>query len=271
MNVEEVVLTTTEAMSLKAINNHVEYKTNIEFLKAHKGLRNKKVHMLLGAAGSGKSTLARTILLDFVKNNPTKKVFLLLSEESVVDLKTELQKTGFNLEEGSNIFTASELDNEFRSETDFFISLEESIKSCDADLFFYDNVTTSKLYNDRRPKEQSDFMHKIKKLTTKLGVATFLIAHTRAEVTDNYKGMLTENDVRGNKSVTNITQFLYLYQRFQIDEYFYPTIIIKKHRSQDPESRMFRLVFNKHKCLFEKDISISFKEFKEAYDNRDKL
>ncbi len=263
-----LVITKSEAATLRELSSTTIFETNFNFLNAHNGFREEKVHLFIGSTGAGKSTLVRSLVLDFLKNNPSKNLLLILSEESIEDVKGEFSRTQFLDMDNPNLMIISE---EESKEEGFLNYIDEVIRENNIHCLFYDNLTTSFIYNDKRPNEQFKVAKKIKTITKKNEIATVLIAHTNAEVNDNCNRLITENDIRGTKSLVNLVEFLYILQRFEINQHFFPTVRIKKHRSQDPESKMFRLIYNSKCSLYQEDLSIGFKDFKAAYGKRDKL
>jgi hypothetical protein len=98
-----------------------------------------------------------------------------------------------------------------------------------------------------------------------------LIAHTGAQVTENMRRMIDQNDIRGSKTITNITQFTYLLQTFYILNKRIPTLRTQKHRGQLVEENYFQLFFNKETFIFTKDRTIDFEEFKRLFKSRNVL
>lgn len=261
-------LTKSEVNTLNTVSKTEMFKTGFNFLKAHNGLREEKMHLFMASTGAGKSTLTRSLILDCLKNNADKNILLVVSEESIDDVKAEFSRTDLIDIEKPNLFIIAE---QTYPEENFLLRLGEYIKNNNIHVMIYDNITTSFLYNDKKASEQFKIAKELKKITQHNFLVSILIAHTNAEINDNCSRLINENDIRGSKSIVNLVEFLYIMQRFELSGHFYPTIRIKKHRSQDPDDKMFRLVYNKATKLYQSDLKITFKEFKEAYDGRDKL
>ena len=100
-------------------------------------------------------------------------------------------------------------------------------------------------------------------------MAVFLIAHTN---TDNYGDrFLTETDIRGGKTITNIAEFLYILQPITIGSMLRQFIHIRKHRGQNVDDKFFGLNYNKHIKAIESDFVAPFEKIKESFKLRNKL
>lgn len=266
-----LTLTESEAKTLRSISKSQPHQSGFNFLNSHRGLRESKMHLLLGTPGSGKSTIVRSILIDFVRHNPTTPVLIVLSEETTDELKEELAKTEYIEIDTSHVYVISEMETTSRSTSSLHMEIEHLIRAHGIRVLIYDNLTTSSTYNDITAREQFTVCQSIKRMTKEHYLATLLIAHTGAHVTDNWARLITENDVRGSKSITNLTEFLYIMQRFEITSTFYQTIRVIKHRGQSPMCKMYQLIYNRATSLYQSDRAINFQEFKDAYSRRNRL
>lgn len=262
-------MTESESNIYKIKKEMVAIKTRLNFLLEHNGLRKGFLHMILGSTGGGKTTLVRSILKDILHNNgDDQKVLLWLSEESADDYKSEMS---FGITKGlDNVTIFSEMDS-LRKPDEYMFILSEYIKSETPDVVLIDNVTTSSFYASLRPNDQGEVVLAIKRLAKENNCAVILVAHTRAEANDNCGRLIHENDVRGGKSISNIVEFLYIMQRFEIGSTMFPTLRLRKARGQDVEKSLFTLGFKKTSKLYEYDISLSFDEFKEKFKMRNTL
>lgn len=261
----------SEKRSRRALNELVQFDSSFELLSNHNGLRKNKLHIAMGTSGSGKSTFVRSVLLDLIKKNPEKRILVFLTEETVDDFKDEMSRTQFSFDENCNLFVESDQTHGFKTVKNWFLFLEEIVLSLSIDLLIIDNITTFCLYNDQRANIQSQTISYLKRFTQSKQIATLMIAHTNSEVNDNCHRLINENDIRGSKSVINFCEFIYILQRFDINGFFYPTVRIKKARGQDPKNLIFLLKYNSEQRLYLSDLPITFKEFKDAYDKRNKL
>ena len=146
--------------------------------------------------------------------------------------------------------------------------IEEIIEHYNIDLVICDNITTSnELYQDVSVGTQSKTTTWFKKLTKITTV--FVIAHTNTS--DFNTRLLDENDVRGGKTISNISQFLYVLQPISVNESLFQFILIKKHRGQKVENKFFRLSYDKITMSFAKDYSVTFDELKDIFKLRNRL
>tara|TARA_Y100001937_G_scaffold13127_1_gene17141 strand:+ start:6908 stop:7756 length:849 start_codon:yes stop_codon:yes gene_type:complete len=255
---------------------HVESK--FAFLRAHNGLRKGNLHVMMGSSHSGKSTLVRSLLLDALDNNPDKTVLLFLSEESTDDFLKEFAETGLRDEKMlQRLHVISALDGKNIS----LYELKFMIKEIEPDLFFFDNLTTSDLYADCTPKEQTRLCNELKNLAKEIMIPFFLIVHTGKEIMDNMTRLIEMNDVRGSKSIVNIAEFFYIAQSFHTSEIqrysrkevsrIDPTICIKKHRGENVTERLFYMNYCHKKRIYVSDKELEFSAFKEMFKNRNRL
>ena len=256
-----------ETKKLLKERSNIFYDTKLGFLKEHNGLRDGKLHLVLGTASSGKSTLVRSLLKDVIENSmECGKVLVYLSEESTQDFKIDFFRACNDLKL-NEIVVKSEL----RIENNFLNEMINLIKKEKPNIFIFDNITTSLMYADKRPHEQYELVKALKAECEQLKIPFVLIAHTNAETTENSNRLINMNDVRGSKSIVNLVEFLYILQRFKIRENYYPTIRIVKHRGYNVTNNLYYLVFNPEKFCYTETRNICFEEFKEAYYLRDKL
>ena len=248
----------------------IEYLSNFDFLLSHNGLRRGCVHTLLGASHGGKSTLVRTMIMDFLSDRKKKKkVLIWLSEESRIEFLTEFGRTSFRRYDDDQLYIFSEMD--YPETKDVMMTIHELVKQYDVDLILYDNITTGLLYMDKRVEEQSRFLKKIKRMVADLNIPCVLVAHTGAAVTENSPRLIDMNDVRGSKTLVNISQFFYIMQTFYEDSKKHSTVRITKHRGQEVTESIFLLDYFPRGRVYGKDEPMSFADFKEIFKSRNKL
>lgn len=248
----------------------VTFKSEFKFLSCHNGLRPGFLHIVMGATHGGKSTLIRSMLRDLCLTGLTFGTILVwLSEETTEEFKMALAH--MNLSFNSNeIVIMSELEMDDHQLDMFYI--REHILDLRPDLVFLDNITTSHFYMDQNTETQSSFAKQfLKKAAESMGIPWIVVAHTRAEVTDNMDRLIHENDIRGCKSIINLTPFLYIMQRFSIGNHYYSTVTVKKYRGQHPNYKMFLLCFDANTRSYSTDKAMEFGELKEAFKKRNKL
>ena len=248
----------------------IHFHSSLGFLNSHNGLRRGSLHLILGTTGGGKSTLVRTLLRDLIFNPKNDlQIAVWLSEETVKDYKRQV---AYGMPSHDRLLSTnaySELDSSGRH--DKKLAFFEWLEFYKPDVLLLDNITTSSMYNDKSAAEQGAFASKLKELTTKLNMATVIIAHTDAKATDSMGRLININDIRGSKTLGNLVEFAYILQRFEINESFYPTIRIVKHRSQELTHALYYLQYDNRLRSFKGDLAIDFKKFKEMYGQRNRL
>jgi GTPase SAR1 family protein len=268
---QKIELTGDEIRSIQKRIETVHLVTRLNFLKQHKGLKPGKIHLVLGTAGGGKSTLRNTLIMDYLKNNPEKIVYLHLSEESISDFKTDLVDNPYMIPFLERIFISSEQDDPVEDRAFEFTELMENVIKSQAGLFIFDNITTSDFYGET-PSEQSSASKKMKQLLGALGCATVLMAHTDSTVKLSNKRMIDQMEVRGSKKIVNLAEFLYILQTFFEHGITYTILRITKHRASNVDEKIFRLHFDKTTRTYTKDSVIEpdtyLKFFKENKANK---
>jgi len=258
-----------EEMAL--MSKTVQIKSSYAFLNAHNGLRKGFTHVVLGTTGGGKSTFVRSLIRDVLFGNSAKqKILFWATEESHEECLTEMSFGLPSCDALNSVSIFSESD-ELMSEKEYILYLTSLIEERQPDVFIMDNITTSAMYEGQSVRQQGAFSKHLKRICKINNVALVIIAHTGAEVSDNMPRLINENDIRGGKQIVNLCEFLYILQRFQIGESFFPTLRVKKHRGQDVDATMYSLSYDKHTRSFKNDNPIPFDRFKEMFKNRNVL
>lgn len=253
-----------EVDHLNKYGEKVFHQTGLQFLKSHNGLRNEKLHLIIGTASGGKSTLRNTMIFDFFEHNPGKRVFLYLSEESLKDFKMDIAQSNRHDLIRDNLFAYSEQDNigEVCEGEEGLDQLFENILKSNCDLFIFDNITTSKLYGSKF--DQQDWFANIFK-TKMVGsqCPMVLFAHTGKTVKETNTNLIDQNDIRGSSTIVNLSEFLYILQNFKIEEDKITTIRIIKHRGMNAENKMFMLNFSTRQRIYNLDHVLKWSAFDE--------
>ncbi len=256
-----------------------DLRTAFALLSAHNGLRKGKLHLFLAPTSGGKSTLGRSLLFDALDNNPDLNVLIYLSEESEDNFLKELADSEYGNQSGlDRLIIYSEIDQgESLDSGKLLMLLEEN----ETDLFILDNITTAHFYQDLTTQAQGKVVNKIKNICVKKNIPVIVMAHTRAEVTDNMTRTIESNDIRGSKTIVNYSEFLYVLQSFSIEQYdnllkkrankIYSTISIKKSRGEQLSHRLFFLKYDDRKRIYFSDREMEFQEFKNLFKERNHL
>ena len=269
MNIVSASMSRHEAKAFIEESRDIRFNTSFDFLRTHNGWRPEKIHVILGATGAGKSTFVRSLLIDieeFSKNQS--KVGLWLTEETTDDFKREMAFSTYDLQ---NTFLFSEQDNSFSSAKEWYLSLESFITQSNCEILFLDNITTSYGYMDRKVSEQALISKALKNLAQKYNIPIVLIAHTGADVGENYPRMITANNIRGSKTLVNLAEFFYILQVFNVENHRHLFLKIEKHRGYVVKSKLFKLLFHEKTKIFAKSEKKDFEEFKEIFKQRNIL
>lgn len=260
--------TNDEQAKLEASLKEVHFHSQFGFVNSTNGFRRGNMHLFIAGTGAGKSTLTRSLIRDLLfhkKNDPI--ICLWLSEETVEEYKTMFALGVPSHERLLNTNAYSEIDKPQTSEMHFF----EWVEMINPDVLVYDNITTSKFYEGKRPDDQAKFATKIKTLLKKINCAGIIIAHADSQQSQQRGGMLDLNHIRGSKTICNLTEFAYLSQSFDTPKAKYSTVRIAKSRSQQIVHSMYFLNFDKSTNSYISDSAIQFDKFKEAFNERNRL
>ncbi len=264
-------LSKTEINAIDELSDTVYFHSNYGFLNAHKGFRPSNVHMFMGVSHGGKSTLVRSLLIDVLCNSNKRKILLWLSEESKNEFLTEFYKSRFKDFTNDQLLVFSEMDYDNITDSQILPTIEQIVSENNVDILFYDNITTSKIYMDKKISEQSSNAKKIKRLSHDLDIPVIVMAHTGAMITENYNSIISMNDIRGCKSIVNFAQFFYIMQTFHQGEKRFSTIRITKHRGQSIAGAIYKIEYAAKPRIYACSPAISFSQFSEAYKQRNKL
>lgn len=251
-----------------------QWETNLNYLKSHKGFRNANIHLFLGTSGAGKSTKMRTIIRDFLIQNPFETIAIWLSEETVDDFKDELAKFKDPLlvQYLDNIYAVSEMEGMNREnltelKSNFIRFLDETEPS----IMIFDNITTSAMYDTLSVKDQTAMQGWLKAECIRRHIPFVFFAHTSAEITDSINRLINQQDIKGSRGICNIAQYLYVMQRFELGRLYFPTLRVVKYRGYTVEERLYYLNYDKEESVFSLDWALPWEEFMEAFSKRNQL
>lgn len=257
---------------LLAQKNRRYFDTSFHHLKEHNGLRPGKMHIAIGTTSAGKSTWVLGVVVDFVRNNSKSKILLYLSEESFEDFRLCLYTCSLTDQQIGRIMIVSELSNDsYRDSNQFISNLEAVITEHKPDLFIFDNLTTSKYYNDLKTKDQEIVATRIKKITMETKIATLVIAHTKKDINVEQKRLIQIEDIRGSSTLPNLMEFAYVIQHFFMGENRYTFIRIVKSRGYTIQNTVFALIYDREKQIIRQDNPISFQTLKLNFKEKNQL
>tara|TARA_Y100000296_G_C5180060_1_gene263686 strand:- start:18534 stop:19376 length:843 start_codon:yes stop_codon:yes gene_type:complete len=255
-----------------------QFETQLEHLKTHRGWRKGNIHMFLGTAGSGKSTAMRTYLIDFLRNNPEKKIGVWLSEETTEDLKNEWARIDDPelLPLMERVIVVSEMEGMNRGS---LLELKENFREfvtgrfayCNPDILFFDNITTSAMYETQHINVQTQMQGWFKEICIETNKPFLFFAHTDGKITDNITRLIDMNDIRGSKGINSLAQYYYVSQRFEINNLFFPTLKLRKYRGYEVKDRLYYLNYDSKTSTFDQDWPLPWDDFIRAYQKRNVL
>lgn len=199
--------------NIKSEKNICFFPTRFNFLKMQNGLRPKYMHVLIGQTGMGKSTLVRSIALDCCRD-PNFKALIWLTEETSSDYTYELNYQTHEKQLLLNMHVVSELDfTHPPNDIDSYLRLiEHTVIESKCSVLFFDNFTTSRIIQNLGIKAEGDLATRLRVLAMKLQIALVVVAHTRKGTMNGPRTILTSDDVRGNATLVNTAQFIYVLQ-----------------------------------------------------------
>jgi len=265
MYTEEIIIDRELIAKHKDKNETIYFNSKFNFLNQHNGIRPNKMHLLIAPTHVGKSTLVHSIIDSTVVDNNNISVMLYLTEETTDDYISAIS----HFVDGDEIKGKIRCMVEDKTETDESIkkAITQAIDMHKPKIFFIDNVTTCKLYQDRGTEKQSETAMWLKSLLKK--TTLFIVAHTNGN--DYNKEMLNENHIRGSKTITNITEFMYVLQPIKLNNTLYQYLRIIKHRGQSMRDNFFLLIWDGKSRTMSGDMPKNFDDFKELFSVRNKL
>lgn len=204
-------------MSFKNIQDAIErsktkkeslfFKSRFKHLMIHNGHRRGELITFVGEKGGGKSSLIRAWILELILQH--KKVYLRLSEEYSRDYRDEILRF-FNEETAffqKYLIIDSELElqqSELGSE--YIEMLDLRIKASEADVFIFDNFTTSVL-SSRSPAQQQLSAVALRNIAGINNIPVIVAAHT--EKSFKKHTIATGDNIRGNATLVNTAAYIY--------------------------------------------------------------
>lgn len=263
-----------ESIAKQVKDNEKRYfKVRFNFMNGHCGPRPGDCHLFFGTAGSGKTTLIKSIIADCAVNA---KVLLYQSEETVSDLRLQTSKQKLKKEIRENIRALSEVDiAENRPEVLKDVELykkyfAEQISLIKPAIVFFDNLTTSMMYERLPVDGQVDLYLWFKSFFKKIGIPCIFVGHTKTGVYDGQAHLIDLDDLRGSKIPSNVTPYVYIFQRFKISGEYFPFVRVRKSRMHQHEG-MFHCKFDKERNMYLGDSKMDFDRFKEVFNKRERL
>lgn len=264
-------LSESEKKSKLAEQDTERFLSTWPLLQQQNGWRAGKLHIVIGPTGAGKSTFVRSLLLDFVFTNKEHHAMVALSEETSEDFMVDFNRIPFKSDEPDRVLVLSEQDENFKSFREYGKHIEFQIEEAGIDLLVVDNLTTSEFYSEKKPDQQMVISKFWKSLAQRMDIPVILIAHTSAEVTENYKSLIVPEHIRGSKNVINLAEFVYVLQPINMGSSRSLYLRVCKDRGQDVKDKIYRACYHESKRVYGKIEVQTFHDFSEAFKQRNKL
>lgn len=248
------------------------HSSSFLFLRETRGLRPSFLSVMMGTSGCGKSTLIKSLIAE--TSEKTKTLVLATEEEPIFYSRALTKCKGYNKD---NIIFAHEKnfekDKVQRCSHDVFEAIDrykKMIIMSNAKVVFYDNITTSVIYENLGNAGQSAFVGALTEIAEQLKIVIFCVAHTNKKVSDNVDRLLSGDDVRYSNQLYMKAGYFYIMQRFALNQKFFTFIRIRKHRGEEGDMHKdFALVYQKG--LYVRDLKIEHDDINEMFKQRNRL
>jgi len=264
--IEKTATNKAEIKARRAQHNKQVYNSRFGFLNETQGVRPASFIGLMGTAGSGKSTLVKSIVSDCAVNE---SVLCYLTEEKSEDYEMHLHFIGAKME---NISFIEENETSFNGlDVDAGIALLlEPLFMSDAKLIFFDNITTSILYEKFGYKGQCKLISALRAFCNDSGKTVFFVAHCKKGSDNNGHRLFTGDDIRGTYQAFQQAEYFYILQPVNVKDRIFPLLQIAKHRFHDEITSKFYLM-GYYDRQYKSDMAIGFEKIKEIFKKRNVL
>jgi ABC-type multidrug transport system ATPase subunit len=267
----KATISDTEFHVLKEEKEEIHFNSGFNFLRAHGGYRPSKLSIVLGLRGAGKSTLRNSLICDFTSHNPTKKIALLLTEETEHDAKLDLRQIGIINSQNIELRSRMSVDGLNKFGKPLLQEIKDILSVEKSDLFILDNLTTDKTYNRLDPRAQGDLAWKIKELANELNIPFIIFMHPNKTVSETFDGLLSMSHIKGSGEIADLAEFFYILQQFEVGSVVCTTLRTTKYRGQKCNERIFKLMFSAERRFYTGDLLLTWDKFNEFYSNRNRL
>lgn len=251
-------------------NKEQSFPSRFGFLNEVKGLRKGCSTGLLGTTGSGKSSIAQAIVADTLE---VATVLLLLSEDKFKEYQIgiALANPQYNFKNLKYLEQDSIPEELKENHTELFKFYEDQIVESGAQLVIWDNPTTSPFYSSGFTfRQQEQTLYNFRRMAQRLNIAFIYLLHTQKDVRDNMGRLIEGEDVRGSNQSFQLADYFFIFQKFMIDDKFYPFIRIRKHRYHRFLTNFFFILTYKDGTYLN-DTPVEFKAINDAFLRRNYL
>lgn len=249
----------------------VQAQTRFGFLREINGLRTGGITGILGTTGSGKSTLTKTMILDTAKSE---KVFVWLSEEEAVQYMMSMVLLGEEINRDNIVFfMEQDIDEQERARLKSPLAvlkfIKERILESESRFVFFDNFTTSGLYSDFTPSQQSEIVTGLNNFCKEFDICLVAVLHTRKDVNASWAKLIEGEDVRGSAQAFQQAIYFFVLQGFRVGSSFHNFVTIKKSRINSAEKQIFKLTYKNKSYV--SDVPCTFEEMNSIFKLRNIL
>jgi ABC-type dipeptide/oligopeptide/nickel transport system ATPase component len=242
-------------------------RSRFNFLNVHQGLRPGIAHGVLGTPGSGKSTLVKSIIADTAEKL---KTLVWLSEETIVQYQGKLSLLKCKMDNVVFIEERDIKENAYPTLDSLIMFLTEEIAASGVKAFFWDNLTTSKIYESLKPNIQGKFFTAILNFCDENDIIFVYVAHTKQGISDNHRQLIEGEDMRGSAYPFTQSPYFYIFQRFTIGTKVYAFVHVRKHRFHDEVEQKFYLL-NFKDGIYVDDRQLEFNKLNDFFKQRNHL
>lgn len=251
-------------------------ETGLSFVDDHFGPRPGCIHTLMGSTGRGKSTLLQSLVVSW---GVGAKILLFLTEENLERLEAKLA-----LKDEDVSYLTPKLhvvhEQSFLKEIDpnsprcFLMRLRQNLIDTQSKILIIDNITTSQFYENQF-RNVPILLAGLRDMAQELSVAIFIIAHTKKGISENTKGLMTPDDIRGSATLPNTSDYFYVFYRVRktieygqtLDSAF---IFVAKSRDHENQDNFYKLDYDPKRKRYTKDRLTNFSIFKSFMKERDR-
>lgn len=235
------------------------------FLKETNGFRPATMNVIMAPPSAGKSTLLASLAYDTHKDG---KVLIYSTEETSLQLQEKISREGEYNHEELLIYEDRKTPESIKSLTDYADHIKLIISQSQANIIFFDNITTQYIYSNTSLNEQPAFVNTIARYCENEKKTIVFIAHAGKKAPRN--ALLTGDDIMGTNQLYMQAHFFYILQTFSIGKIKYAFMQVTKHRLvKEIKNNFFLLKFSDGRYVGDKEID--FSSLKEQYRKRNVL
>lgn len=248
----------------------------LSFVDDHFGPRPGCLHTLLGSTGRGKSTLVQSLIVAW---GSKAKMLLYLTEESFDRIEAKLAlkdedvsylTSKLHLLHENNVLNTIKPDQVKQ----LLRHLSDSVVETESKILIIDNLTTSQFYEGQFQNTNA-LLAGLRGMAAELGIAVFIVAHTKKGISEATKGLIGPDDVRGSATLAMTSDYFYTFYRVRKTLDFGQTVdsafvLVAKSRDHENQDNFYKLEYDARTKRYFKDKLVNFQIFKSILKERDR-